>query len=449
MPVVRPMTKSCRENRTVPRDSSTKTTNRKGSREPDRAIEKVDEDRVMVSERAILVDNNERLVDAVNNGRIEEVKDFLDRGASVETTDADGDSLLLLAAGEGHVELVKLLLERGADPLHVGGDGFIVWHWVAYGCSLEIARLLLSLNKHIDMKDYDGLTPLAYTLMDDCPEIAEFLLVNGADPNACDDNGRSLLHDAAARGDEKGIRLLLKHGARIDIKDKHDALPCQYVPDDKPNLLMKLFPRDWEDNPEQPIVDAVNKWRVKEVENFLAGGADVDTTDAEGDSLLLLATAEGDVDMVKLLLERGADPFHVGSKGCTVWHWVPFGCSPEIARLLLPLNKYIDAKADNGAPPLWYAVGRDCTEIVEFLLVRGADPNHSSPGGRSLLHYAASLGNGEQRSSAPEIWRADRYRGRTGRPALSICSGRQAGVFQGSLSPGPGGRFYRLLRSSP
>jgi len=222
-----------------PENSSTKATHCRGRREPDRAIK-------MVSERAILlVDNNERLVDAVNNGRIEEVKSLLDGGASVETTDADGDSLLLLAAGEGDLELVKLLLERGTDPLRVGGDGFIVWHWVAYGCCLEIARLLLPLNKHIDMKDYDGMTPLWYALIDDCLEIAEFLLINGADPNACDDNGRNLLHDTAIRGDQQGVYLLLQYGPRIDIEDKHGALPCQYVPDDKPDLFMELVSEDW------------------------------------------------------------------------------------------------------------------------------------------------------------------------------------------------------------
>ncbi|WP_089723852.1 ankyrin repeat domain-containing protein [Candidatus Thiosymbion oneisti] len=338
------------------------------------------------------MEDTERLIDAVNNGRIEEVRGFLARGASVDTTDTDGDSLLLLAAGEGDLEMVKLLLARGADPLHVGSDGFVVWHWAAYGCSLEIARLLLPLNPHIDLKDYDGITPLGYALMDDCMEVAEFLLVHGADPDSTDDNGRTLLHDAAARGNEKGVRLLLKYGARIDVEDKRGALPCQYVPDDKEELLLKLIPEDGLGDTER-LIDAVSNWRVKEVEDFLAGGADVNTTDADGDSLLLLAAAEGDLDMVKLLLERGANPFHVGSKGFTVWHWIPFGCSLEIASLLLPLNRHIDAKAHNGAPPLWYAVGRGCTEIAEFLLTHGADPNHSSPRGRSLLHYAASLGN--------------------------------------------------------
>ncbi len=340
------------------------------------------------------MEETERLIDAVNNGRIEEVKGLLDRGASVETTDADGDSLLLLAAGEGDLEMVKLLLEWGADPLHVGGDGFIVWHWAAYGCSLEIARLLLPLNPHTDLKDYDGLTPLAYALMDDCLEIAEFLLVNGADPDSTDDNGRTLLHDAAARGDEKGVRLLLKYGARIDVEDKRGALPCQYVPDDKEELLLRLVPEDWADDTER-LIDAVSNWRVKEVKDFLDGGASVETTDASGDSLLLLAAAEGDVDMVKLLLERGANPFHVGSKGCIVWHWIPFGHSLEIVRLLLPLNKHIDAKADNGATPLWYALMEDCLEMAEFLLTHGADPNASNANGWTGLHEMASDGNEE------------------------------------------------------
>ena|GEM_PF-2023418 len=190
-----------------------------------------------------------RLIDAVNNGRIEEVKGFSDRGASVDTTNAQGDSLLLIAVKEGDPEMVKPLLERGADPLHVGSDGFIVWHWVPFGCSLgcslEIACLLLPLNPHIDTKADNGATPLWYALMDDCMEVAEFLLVRGTDPNSSNGHGWTGLHEMASDGNEQGVRLLLKYGARIDISDKRGDLLCQCVPDDKPDLLLALVPEDW------------------------------------------------------------------------------------------------------------------------------------------------------------------------------------------------------------
>ena len=185
-----------------------------------------------------------RLIDAVKNGRIEEVKGFLDRGASVDTTNAQGDSLLLIAVKEGDPEMVKPLLERGADPLHVGSDGFIVWHWVPFGCSLEITRLLLPLNRHIDMGADNGAPPLWYAGGRNCTEIVEFLLLHSADPNHSSPRGWSLLHYAASLGNEKGARLLLKYGARIDIPNEHGALPYQYVPDDKPELLRVLTPKD-------------------------------------------------------------------------------------------------------------------------------------------------------------------------------------------------------------
>jgi len=195
------------------------------------------------------MEDNERLIDAVSNWRVKEFEDFLAGGADVNTTDFKGDSLLLLAAAEGDVDMVKLLLERGADPLRVGSKGCTVWHWLPFGCSLgcslEIARLLLPLNPHIDTKADNGATPLWYALMDDCMEVAEFLLVRGADPNSSNGHGWTGLHEMASDGNEQGVRLLLKYGARIDISDKRGDLPCQCVPDDKPDLLLALVPEDW------------------------------------------------------------------------------------------------------------------------------------------------------------------------------------------------------------
>ena len=60
---------------------------------------------------------NEALQRACRQGRVEVVRDLLDRGASVSASDEDGNTPLHFAVATGNVELVRLLLAAGADGI--------------------------------------------------------------------------------------------------------------------------------------------------------------------------------------------------------------------------------------------------------------------------------------------------------------------------------------------
>ena len=66
---------------------------------------------------------NQKLIDAANNGNINEVALLLDRGADIH---AEKDEALRLAAYNGHTETVALLLDRGAD-IHAEKDEALRW----------------------------------------------------------------------------------------------------------------------------------------------------------------------------------------------------------------------------------------------------------------------------------------------------------------------------------
>jgi uncharacterized protein len=54
--------------------------------------------------------------DMAREGRTEELAEFVEHGLPVETTDDDGNSLLMLAAYHGQAETVRMLLDHGASP---------------------------------------------------------------------------------------------------------------------------------------------------------------------------------------------------------------------------------------------------------------------------------------------------------------------------------------------
>ncbi len=64
-----------------------------------------------------------RVFEHARNGRSRELCAYLDAGVPVNSTDSEGNCLVMLAAYHGHPVTVRALLERGADPDRVNGRG--------------------------------------------------------------------------------------------------------------------------------------------------------------------------------------------------------------------------------------------------------------------------------------------------------------------------------------
>ncbi len=60
-------------------------------------------------------DDNEKLIRAAKEGRLDEVTRLLKSGADINAKDGKGDTALIGACFWGHTDVVKLLLEKGAD----------------------------------------------------------------------------------------------------------------------------------------------------------------------------------------------------------------------------------------------------------------------------------------------------------------------------------------------
>ena len=121
----------------------------------------------------------------------------------------------------------------------------------------------------------------------------------------------------------------------------------------------------------------------------LDSGAAVDARDSDGLTPLMIAACHARTDLVKLLLDAGADLFTTDSRaGATALHKACQGGSAEVVRLLLGAGAFVDAvAASTGHTPLMDAVWFKQPDVVAVLLEHGASLNLGTHYGFSFLEH--------------------------------------------------------------
>lgn len=224
-----------------------------------------------------------------------------------------GVTPLMLAASSKNLDLVKLLVDRGANVKAQDETSSSVLFYAAEGGSCEIFQFLKQKGADIkvDDKKQQTLLHLAVNF-----NMAKMLLDMGLSVHAKDADGCTPLHYAAGRPDIQVIKLLLDHGAHINIESyifKKTALyfairyHCTF---EKIQLLLHRG-----SNIKRPSMDkqtplhwAVDRGCGHEIVKILIdSGADVNVADIRGDTPLLLAAGMTDTNTTKLLIESGGN----------------------------------------------------------------------------------------------------------------------------------------------
>jgi uncharacterized protein len=179
------------------------------------------------------------------DGRTDLVFDLLAAGCPADKQDRDGVSLLQWCAYYGDASAIRLLISRGVDLASLGENfglngACFHGHW-------RLCKFLIENGADVNAADgQNGETPLHSALCSTDrvahDKVLEVLLSSGANPNlAAKDGaetggfmrdartkGETPLHRAAAFGTEDTIQLLLKHGARIDVRDANGDSPLSW-----------------------------------------------------------------------------------------------------------------------------------------------------------------------------------------------------------------------------
>ena len=225
------------------------------------------------------------LLFAARNGDVESARILLDAGADVNGTAADGTSAVVMAAHSNQGPLAAFLLARGADPNAAGG-GYAALHAAVLRGDRKLLEALLTRradpNAAITSPTQSTRFSCNFTFPDNLigstpfllaarlaePELMRELVAGGADPRRTMPDGTT--------------PLMLAAGIGFGAGDRRQRPACADGPHDS----------------EGKALDAVAV--------AIEAGADVNATNAAGESALHGAAAQGLTAVVRLLAQRGA-----------------------------------------------------------------------------------------------------------------------------------------------
>eukprot|EP00004_Rigifila_ramosa_P011637 TRINITY_DN2491_c0_g2_i1.p1 TRINITY_DN2491_c0_g2~~TRINITY_DN2491_c0_g2_i1.p1 ORF type:complete len:473 (-),score=102.15 TRINITY_DN2491_c0_g2_i1:636-2012(-) len=148
---------------------------------------------------------------------------LLKHGADVHQTDSQNRTALDFAARSRNPEICALLIEKGCDPNRVSQSGFTALHHAAsIDPNPKILELLLQHGADVKKTTESGSTALNIAAYADGLEQAEFmelLIENGAIVDAPGYKGSTTMRSAVFKEKPGIVALLLKYGARSDLKD--------------------------------------------------------------------------------------------------------------------------------------------------------------------------------------------------------------------------------------
>jgi ankyrin repeat protein len=295
---------------------------------------------------------------------------------AVAADDAVLDDIVRWVLSRYRLASLTLLLDHGLSvnrTLKSGGDVFreTMLHSL---CNLDdpqravpLARLLIQRGADIQAADGLGCSVLIRAIIRrNCP-IITLLLAHGADPNAANKWGRTPLWIASRKEEPWIAYLLIAHGATIDAR-------C---------------------NGETPLLAAIRTWSHAVILLLLAHGADAGVQNTHGETVLHLAIrgSRGQShEVAKLLLEHGAAVNAIDRRGQTPLHWasgVPRDESLLMVKFLLENGADINAISNRGLSPLRCAAHWRNHGVAKLLLAHGADVSVLAPWERELLELPA------------------------------------------------------------
>jgi ankyrin repeat protein len=252
------------------------------------------------------------LMSAAAAGSLDAMKWLVEKGADVNAQNAFGATALVWSAT--NLSKVKFLVEHGANVNAATKTGRTAAFVAAMSApSAEIVRYLVSHGADIKAKDAFGNTILTAAAVGDDVETVRMALDGGVEPNAVGATRISPLVYAAYNGSLAVTSLLLSRGANANAAANTPIMFPGASPKSGPIALSAIT----------PLLAATGSGSLAVVKALLDAGANVNAKDGRNMTALMVAVSTNHQNsaIIRLLLDRGADPAIQSNVGETAADW--------------------------------------------------------------------------------------------------------------------------------
>lgn len=294
---------------------------------------------------------------AVIIGDIGLVNLLLDNGADVNSKTRNGYTALFIASVDwtSHPDIIDTLIRHGAD---VNAKSFVEkWTPLLLASSdvltdESVVRRLVEAGAQINDSNVFGMTPLMYVAELGSDGLVEYLLKNGADPRLTTKDGLSAIHMAAS---STGESYMHAYENSINRSTKTRSLEATFHKEGMQGFADSFSERN-------------HLVRPRVIKLLLEYGADIDAKTTSGVTPLMLAIVAGNAEIAEILIQHAN--VNAGDEAAlmtAVWH-----NRIDIVKFLIEKGADVNHKKKSGENPLEWAIVKGYDDIAGLLIKAGA-----------------------------------------------------------------------------
>ena len=306
----------------------------------------------------------------------------------------------MVACRKGNKDVINVLLNAGADPNITSENGDTCLHdAVKNGSSKEVLQAIIDHSADLNATNKKNETALMLACGEGNKDVIDILLNSGADVNAKSKNNMTGLMIACCKGNKDVINVLLNAGADPNIASDNGDTCLHYAALNNhcTEVLQAIINHGIDVNATDKqavtaLMIACSMGNTYAIDILLKSGADVKATSKKKLTALLLASHMGNTDAIDMLLHSGADVNAASKTKLTALMLACHVGNTDAIDILLNSGADVNAKNKTNMTALMIACHRRNTDAINMLLKAGADPNIADNKGAICIHHAVGKG---------------------------------------------------------